>query len=205
MYPDLKGTGLQIGFDEQGRPVAVWMNELTGSFSQLKSYIPDFLKSPQSHYELYIERVTGDSRYGLTYIFDEWSAYILGTEAYVKDAYRGGLKANIATAEVTMNFVVFGASVGLMIKDREGQDFEKNNTQFIAILRNFIERSTLVINKAMQYEDEDGNHPYNRPALKNVIGRLQKDPQAGEIRRFLIETYGSQWTQQFLGFSDFEK
>ncbi len=194
------GTALQVGFDEKGNPVVVYIEEPKGTISQANNYMPNFIKVSGSGWETYVRKNIESSDPNkwteITYLFDEQSAYIIGSNAYLKNK-----DASLyLSLERTSEFAIIAMSASSFIKDSDPSYFENSN--FKSLLKLQIERSMDVIGRGLQAETNIPSDQVRIARINSIMNRMQTSPEMKKTRQLMIDTYGKEWTGRVLGFTN---
>ncbi len=200
-----EGTGVHIGFDENGKAIVTWVDEPRGNILGLiaSNVVPDFFKNPPGLMNRYRTYLTGARQRNIDEIsnlFDEWGAYNAGGEARLRMRINGQKKAldgtdlNLANIiEGPADYIIIGGSVALYLRNNDPRYFQ--SAQFKNFFKFQIEKSATLINKGLATGDiSDAGH------TNFMLDNLRKNPQAARIRQVLVELYGRDWTQRVLGF-----
>ncbi|MFH1759153.1 MAG: hypothetical protein ABH822_01165 [Patescibacteria group bacterium] len=196
------GTGVHTGFKDGDKTKAqfYWMDEPKGVISEMRDYVPDFMKSFHGNrYYDYLIKPNKDWN-NLTFIFDEWGAYNFGgqTKLGLKNA---GRTEDLSGSQLIINniahgpadFLMFGLAAAVYLKQADPSYF--NSDQFKAIMKYQIETSMKVINDSLKIF---GNDNHVQTILKNL--RSGTDLKTVNIRKTLQEMFGCDWTKSVLGF-----
>jgi hypothetical protein len=152
---------------------AVLLDEPNITLTDVANAVPKSLRG--RGYALYLVRMAGSWNRQPTYVFDEWTAYTNGTEA----RYRRGIQERSDTIESMMDFSVYAICVPMVARSID--------PQMRAFLMWHFERAL-----SLYYASGD------RPA--ESLTRLRTEADAESLRQFARHYFGSQWTQQVLGF-----
>lgn len=159
--------------------------------SKVGSFVPPSLR--EYNYSLY---VTGNPAWDNEplYIYDEWSAYIYGIfstlELMKRGLYRSQSDANIAFAQLEM--AVYGIAV-MMAVEKYDSGYFQSEVSFKAVSGCFLEetmRSFALGVAASKFPE----------STKEYLGKMQSNPDAGEMREFTKRFLGAEWAREVLGF-----
>jgi hypothetical protein len=118
-----------------------------------KAVIVDDPKIKMRHIGTYIPEVLRSSRFKLylvdqlqywddtpTYVFDEWTCYILGAECAIDDSQRGRPLEKTNAVSGALEFSIYAIGLAMAVKDHD-PIFWKNNSHFKAFIKYNLIRS----------------------------------------------------------------
>jgi len=158
--------------------------------SDIIPYIPSSLRGMR--YDLY---VAGQTEWDDTplYIWDEWNAYVNGTEVGVDVAQAGNW--NGGQQDVCMGpleFVVYSLAIGMAVEDNDPGYFDSYD-QFREFLAWELDRAMRVF-RTCQTLDDFGTWE----SIDTYYENLRTSADAAPFRAFITNTYGSAFAAQVL-------
>ncbi|BBM86625.1 hypothetical protein [Candidatus Uabimicrobium amorphum] len=159
--------------------------------SKVAKYVPPSLRG--SRYYTYVSGAPSwDDR--PLYIWDEWNAYVNGSEAGIdlvdNDLWKYGWRDAVAG---TLEFVVYSIAVAMAAKEHDPQYFN-NYDQFREFLAWNVKRSMELYRKGAKIEH------FKYEKQEKYYKDMQTSPDAEQFRQFCRELFGGTWTEQNLGF-----
>jgi len=125
-------------------------------------------------YDLYLVQMRGYWNEQPSYVFDEWTAYTNGADA----RQQLGIQDRRETVRYALEFCVYAVCVPLAA--------ESGDLQLRAFIRWQIERAVKL---------------YKASGIRSdYLNGLQTEPDASELRSFMRDYFGAQWTQRVLEF-----
>jgi hypothetical protein len=153
-------------------------------------HVPDRLRG--SRFELYL---VGQTEWDDTplYVWDEWNAYVNGTEVGVDLALSGRWDGGYQdVCAGPLEFVVYSVAIGLAVEALDPSYFAAN-TQFREFLAWNLRRSMAVFRECSSL-DAFGSWE----SIDSMYADLRTHADAEEIRAFLGRTYGDAFVAQLL-------
>jgi len=181
------GQAIVIGLDDAGNYILAFVSEPNYTINKL--VLPSFLKKKGSAYEQYVSNPQASKK--TTYIMDEWSAYIMGTEDNIKMLESGKKQDNALTTFRLAEFMVMG--VAFLDSTSKLDPVLYNSKSFQDIIKYEIERSAELIRKSYIIKDANGKTPLVRPELDSVINNFINSKEAESLKNILSNTYGDEW------------
>lgn len=149
----------------------------------------------------------------ITHVFEDWSAFQGGAKAYFNQVLTTRVSPGSVPndLEAVTDFIVFGFASGEYVQNKNTEYWNSpNGEQFRGYIKRATEDSMSLVNQA--YSDSKlsafrkgndidvdwGPTPGVQEKLQQL--RTSQTQQAISMRKFAIETYGSEWTQKVLGF-----
>jgi len=158
--------------------------------SDVVPYIPS--RYHGSRYELYI---LGQVEWDDTplYVWDEWNAYINGTEVGVNLAETGAwTDGSVDVCMGPLEFVVYALAVGMATEALDPSYFA-TNTQFKEFLAWNTARAMDVVRECLALDDFG-----SWPSIDQYYSDLRTHADGAPIREFLRRTYGDAFTNEVL-------
>lgn len=198
-----------IGFDKNtDKPVEVLIKGTGIKKSDVKEYLPQSLWSATaledassgrltSFYDTYLGGVHANK--DAIHAFDDISAYKMEASYALTYTERTGRVLEQGSGNVgrTMASVMQPVLLGQELKDKYPEYWNgEAGTQFKAYLARSSETAMQIYNKANTDSNLRNYLGYSDKLLNSL--RTQKDTSG--MRKFLIETYGQEWTQRVFGF-----
>lgn len=154
--------------------------------SKVAKYVPPSLRG--SRYYTYVSGAPSwDDR--PLYIWDEWNAYVNGSEAGIdlvdNNLWKYGWRDAVAG---TLEFVVYSIAVAMAAEQHDPQYF---NNYFLAWN---VKRSMTLYRKGSKIEH------FKYEKQEKYYKDLQTSADAEEFRKFCRKLFGSEWTSENLGF-----
>lgn len=187
------GQAIVIGLDEKGNYILTFVSELNYTIDKLA--LPAFLKKKGSAYEQYVINPQASKK--TTYVIDEWSAYIMGTEDNIKMLESGKKQDNALTTFRVAEFMVMGAAV--LNSTSKLDPVLYSNQSFQNIIKYEIERSAELIRKSYITKDANGKTPLVRSELDDVINNFINSKESEPLRNILSSAYGDEWLANIIG------
>ena len=164
--------------------------------NQIANFVPkSFREFCADRYNLY---VTGQREWDDTplYIYDEWTAYIIGAKCNVEDVqagrYRGGWTDGVAGS---LDFSMFAIATAMAVKQHDPQYWE-TNTQF----RNY----TIWALKEAQKNFEVGRtmSQFKWDKQDSLLNKFLTSSDAAAMRKFTAENLNGAWLDSKVSLSN---
>jgi len=151
-------------------------------------------------YQLYVVESQRGGWQEISYLFDEWGAYLGGGNARLnlfKEGRRrdgsGNILSIINIVEGPADFLVIGTAAAKYLQQSDPEYFQ--DEQFQLFLKEMIEQTMELINEATRLMGRNGaGHTWD------VLNGFRTSGDAASIRQMLKELYGEEWTRGVLGF-----
>lgn len=175
-----------------GKNKAAKINHPRFTIKEMAPLIPNSLR--KSRYKLYL--IDQANRFDILnsrplYIWDEWIAYENGAATGVELVKKGTFKTNRNDSCLgVLEFNVYAVYLAIAQKKL---DPKYNNKQLLEFLAFGLERGMKIYKEGYELETYNwDDHEY--------LKHLQSNEDAAEFRKFLIETYGKEWTKEVFNF-----
>jgi len=203
--PPQQGLRL-LRHEKDGTPV--YTTDAHTSLEQVRAFLPEGAKKlAAGRYETYLldeERVS----YAVSYLFDEWNAYITGARIAV-ETHAAGYYAPLAADTVNpdgsrsrvthigvldgmVDFLYFCSAGLLALADNE-PGYLENNEQLRAVYAEFAEETMHWLSVGSDIDLFRGTH------AAAVLAHFRTSPENQRIRDFLTNWLGAEWTRRVLG------
>ncbi|NDG30447.1 hypothetical protein EB118_10295 [bacterium] len=155
---------------------AVIVDDPNIKMRHVSPYVPEVLRS--SRFKLYLVKQLEYWDDTPTYIFDEWTCYVLGAECAVDDSRRGRTLEKTNAVSGALEFSIYTAAFALAIKNINPV-FWENNTQLKCFIKYNLIRAEKVFNTG------SGIEHFHYGEQDRLLQALLKHPDAQGIRDFL--------------------
>lgn len=145
----------------------------------------------ESRYNLYLVQQTSQFNSRPLYLWDEWISYANGAATGIELVNKGTYKPaknNICLG--VLEFNVYATYVAIVQKKLDPQ---YDNKQLLEVLAWNLERGMKI------YTEGQKLSVYNWDNDK-YLNQLRNSNDAAELRKFLIDTYGAEWTKEIFDF-----
>ena len=155
---------------------AVIVDDPNIKMRHVSPYVPEVLRS--SRFKLYLVKQLEYWDDTPTYIFDEWTCYILGAECAVDDSRRGRTLEKTNAVSGALEFSIYSVAFAMAVKDHD-PFFWKNNSHFKAFIKYNLIRSEKVFSAGADIPE------FRNKEQDRLQQALLKDKDAEAIRQFL--------------------
>jgi len=155
---------------------AVIVDDPNIKMRHVSPYVPEVLRS--SRFKLYLVKQLEYWDDTPTYIFDEWTCYVLGAECAVDDSRRGRTLEKTNAVSGALEFSIYSVAFAMAVKEHDPL-FWKNNSHFKAFIKYNLIRSERVFNAGA------GVPEFRNSEQDRLQQALLKDKDAEPIRQFL--------------------
>lgn len=178
---------------ENGKAALVLEPKMSSTL--IKTYVPPFIRSKSSRYQLYLVEQTAHWPEVL-YQFDEWSAYRTDSRVAMEVDKAGQFDAaaqnEVCVMDGTIDFLYFASAAVHALRLNE-PEYLRTNVQFKAAYAMLAEQS-------MEYYNYGrGNRNFDCNA-SIFVDHFVNSPDNDAIRATLRDWMGSGWTARVLGF-----
>ena len=155
---------------------AVIVDDPNIKMRHVSPYVPEVLRS--SRFKLYLVKQLEYWDDTPTYIFDEWTCYVLGAECAVDDSRRGRTLEKTNAVSGALEFSIYSVAFAMAVKDHD-PFFWKNNSHFKAFIKYNLIRSEKVFSAGADIPE------FRNKEQDRLQQALLKDKDAEAIRQFL--------------------
>lgn len=153
------------------------LEESNISMRTARNYIPASLRSYR--YNLYFVKGLQDWDDMPSYILDEWNSYILAGMSAVEDHNNGILNERVDAVSGCLDFSIYSICFAMAVKDYDNE-YWNTYPQFKKTINFLLKRAEKTFFDGMKIQN------FNTPSQHNLLEKLHNDPQAENIRQFLL-------------------
>ena len=184
----LGGTGKNGFYCLHNR--AIVLTDPKCRISDVAPLIPQSLRG--SRYNLYLVQQAHSWNDMPTYIFDEWVAYINGTEVgidQVKHGLYNGRGSSSDDAIAPMEFTYYALALCQTVKQKD-QEYFKQHPEFSEFIAFNIRRSVLAFREAIQMKEFNWE--------TKLIDTFISNQESHELRAIAVELWGQAFVNKYL-------
>lgn len=181
---------LQIGlYLLDNRSVVIWEPDMKKD--KVAEHVPTTLRG--SRYDHYVAGQPAWNDHPL-YLWDEWTAYINGTEVGLDQLEAGKWSAGRRIAALgPLEFTVYALATGKAIAQHDPERWQ-NDPQLRELLAFNSERAMQAAQAAQQTQQ------FNHPSFERYLQDFRESHQAGPLRAFAVDTFGANFCREVYGF-----
>lgn len=177
--------GLYVGNNK-----AIMLPQPHVRISDIAEYVPNSMR--KSRYQLYLVNQTESWNAEPIYLFDEWVAYVNGSEVGVELSLKGEKRNKSDYCLSNLEFTIYAFYVCIATQEL---DPKYDTTQLFAFTAWNAERAMKLYHQGYEFDHFNwDNHEY--------LKHLQNSPDAAKLRSWVIKTYGKKWAKDVLGFTE---
>jgi len=176
-YERILGYKCNVFYCLKGRAVIIKDPPIT--ISEVCGYIPKNLRSYR--YDLYFKEQLKYWDDVPTYIFDEWTAYILGSECAIEDYELGIAHTKSDAVSGCLDFSIYSIAFARAVKE-EDSEYWNRHPEFKEFVKYNLKRAEMAFNK--------GKNIFKSEKQIRLLDSFINNPDSKELKKFMIEEFG---------------